>query len=60
MVRTILTKIWKIWADALGAKADEYNNRHSDYVAIVRTVILLIYIITNLTIIMGIIKHWKD
>lgn len=51
---------WRTWADALGAKADEKDNKHSDNVAIIRTVILLTYLITNGFIIAGVIKHWDN
>jgi hypothetical protein len=50
--------IWKIWADAIGVKADENDNHYSDKVTIVRTVIIIIYLITNIAILTNIIKHW--
>jgi len=53
----MLFKLWRIWAKALGEKAYE-NDKEADYVAIVRTVIVLVYIITNLFIVTNIIKNW--
>ena len=58
ILRNVLVNIWKIWADALGIKADENDNKHSDRVAIVRTMIVLVYLITNIFIVANIIKHW--
>jgi hypothetical protein len=50
--------MWRIWARALGDKA--YNSKkHSDQVAIVRTVIFLSYLTTNAFIIAGVIRHWN-
>jgi hypothetical protein len=54
-----MKNIWRIWAKALGEKASQ-NNKEADKVAIVRTVIVVIYIVTNLFIVAGIIKHWND
>ena len=50
--------MWRIWAKALGEKASE-NDREADKVAIVRTIILMIYVITNFVIIAGVIRHWS-
>ncbi len=48
---------WRIWAKSLGEKIGE-TDEEADRVAIVRTVILMVYIITNLIIIANIIRHW--
>jgi hypothetical protein len=49
--------IWRIWAKSLGEKQGK-SDRESDLIAIVRTIILLCYIITNIFIIAGVIRHW--
>ena len=49
---------WKVWAKALGSKADEKNNRISDKVAFIRTLLILQAVITNLLIVLNIIKNW--
>ena len=49
--------LWRLWAKALGEKATD-DNSEADRVAIIRTGIISIYIITNLFIIAGIIRHW--
>ena len=55
--RTSLHKIWRLWAKALGEKATD-NDKESDHVALIRTLIVAVYIITNLFIVAGIIRHW--
>lgn len=49
--------LWKLWAKALGEKAHSSDNE-ADKVALVRTLIVLSYIITNCFIIAGVIRHW--
>jgi hypothetical protein len=53
-----MNNIWRIWAKALGEKSGKSDDE-SDKIAIIRTVIVLSYIITNLFIIAGVIKHWN-
>jgi len=50
--------MWRLWAKAIGEKASK-NDRESDHVAHIRTVIFLTYLITNLFIIAGVIRHWN-
>lgn len=50
-------KLWRIWAKALGEKAGATDNE-ADRVALVRTVIVGIYIITNFFIVAGVVRHW--
>jgi hypothetical protein len=50
---------WYIWSKALGEKPHE-DDELADKIAIVRTCIVLVYIITNLFIIAGIVKHWNS
>lgn len=51
--------MWRWWAKALGEKATK-NDRESDHIALIRTVIFGTYLITNLFIIAGVIRHWND
>lgn len=50
---------WRWWAKALGEKASKCD-RESDHIAIIRTVIFGTYLITNLFIIAGVVRHWND
>ena len=54
-----MKNVWRIWAKALGEKASPCD-KESDIVAGVRTLIVFVYIITNLVIMSGIIHHWND
>lgn len=46
-----------MWAKALGEKSGNTDNE-ADRIALIRTIIVLTYIITNLFIIAGVIRHW--
>ena len=50
---------WRWWAKAIGEKASK-DDKESDVVAIIRTVIFLTYLITNVFIVSGVIRHWND
>ena len=54
-----MKKVWRLWAKALGQKAGK-NDTESDNVAIIRSVIFLSYLLTNLFIIAGVLRHWND
>jgi hypothetical protein len=51
--------LWRWWAKALGEKACK-NDRESDRIAVIRTVIFATYLITNTFIIAGVIRHWNS
>ena len=51
--------LWRWWAKALGEKASKCD-RESDNIARIRTVIFVTYLITNIFIIAGVIRHWND
>ena len=51
--------IWKIWKYALGSFADDKTRDYDNVVAIVRTILLLTYLITIAFIISGVIRHWN-
>lgn len=54
---TRMRKAWALWAKALGEKAHN-DNATADKVAVIRTLIVLCYIITNMFIVAGVIRHW--
>ena len=57
MVRKAVS-MWRLWAKALGQK-EGITDREADIVAAVRTAIVALYIVTNLFIIAGILRHWN-
>ena len=54
-----MKQFWRLWAKALGEKASQDNNE-ADTVALIRTLIISVYVITNIFIIAGIVKHWNN
>jgi hypothetical protein len=51
--------VWRIWAKALGEKASKHDHE-ADKVALIRTLIFVSYLVTNVFIISGVIRHWDD
>lgn len=49
--------MWRLWAKALGEKAGK-TDKEADKIAIIRSAIVLTYIITNMFIVAGVIRHW--
>lgn len=54
-----MKSLWRYWAKAIGEKAGK-TNRESDVIAIIRTLIFMSYLITNIVIISGVVRHWND
>jgi hypothetical protein len=52
-----MKRIWRLWAKALGDKSGS-TDAEADRVALIRTAIVLTYIITNCFIVAGVIRHW--
>ena len=52
-------RLWRLWAKSLGEKATD-SDSESDIVAIIRTLILFSYLITNCFIIAGVIRHYDN
>ena len=49
--------LWYYWCKAIGDKAHT-DDEKADVVAIIRTIIVLSYITTNMFIIAGVVRHW--
>jgi hypothetical protein len=52
-----MKKFWRLWSKALGEKSGS-SDREADTISLIRTLIVLTYIITNLFIVAGVIRHW--
>ena len=50
---------WRLWAKSLGEKASK-DDREADNIAVIRTFIFITYLVTNLFIIAGVMRHWND
>jgi hypothetical protein len=53
----LMKQFWRLWAKALGEKSGTTNDE-SDRIACIRTVIVLSYVLTNIFIILGVVRHW--
>ena len=51
--------MWRLWAKALGEKTGK-NDKEADTIAIIRTIIFLTYLITNVAIVANAVRHWND
>ncbi len=51
--------LYKIWKYSLGSFSDDKTAPYDDYVAIVRTIIFVSYMVTNAFIISGVVRHWN-
>jgi hypothetical protein len=51
--------MWRVWAKSLGQKASKCD-KESDKIALVRTIIFTTYLVTNIFIVAGVIRHWND
>lgn len=54
-----MNQLWRLWCKALGEKATN-DDREADNVAYIRTFIFVTYLITNVCIVAGVIRHWND
>jgi hypothetical protein len=52
-----MRQLWRIWAKALGEKMGN-SDAEADQIALIRTLIVGCYIITNIFIVAGVIRHW--
>lgn len=50
--------MWRLWAKALGEKAGT-NNKEADKIALIRTILVLSALLTNIIIVAGVVKHWN-
>ena len=55
-----MIKVWRIWKYALGSFEDHKTAEYDNAVCIIRSFILLTYLVTNCFITAGVIRHWGD
>ena len=53
-----MQKIWQIWKYSLGSFSADKTAPYDNYVTSIRTVIFVSYMITNVFIVSGVIRHW--
>jgi hypothetical protein len=49
--------MWRLWAKALGEKTGK-SDEEADKIAVIRTLIVVGYLVTNIFIVAGVIRHW--
>ena len=54
-----MKRLWRVWAKALGEKHGR-TDREADIIASVRTLIFISYLVTNIFIVSGVIRHWNN
>ena len=54
-----MRNLLRIWKYALGSFSDDKTAPYDNYVAGIRTVIFVSYMVTNIFIISGVIRHWN-
>jgi len=50
---------WRLWAKSIGEKGSKCD-KESDHIAGIRTIIFTTYLITNVFIVAGVIRHWSN
>ena len=53
-------RLWKVWKYSLGSFSDERTSPYDNYIAIVRTIIFVSYMVTNAFIMGGVVRHWNN
>lgn len=55
-----MKRFWEIWKYSLGSFSDDKTKPYDNYVACVRTVIFVSYMLTNCAIVANAVRHWND
>ena len=55
-----MKKVWEVWKYAIGSFSDDKRAPYDNYVAGIRTIIFVSYMVTNAFIVSGVIRHWND
>ena len=54
-----MKKVWEVWKYAIGSFSDDKTAPYDNYVAGIRTIIFVSYMVTNAFIVSGVIRHWN-
>ncbi len=55
-----MKKILRIWKYSIGSFSDDKTEPYDNYVAAIRTLIFVSYMVTNTFIVSGVIRHWNN
>jgi hypothetical protein len=59
-MRSGMRRLWEIWKYALGSFSDDKTEPHDDFITIVRSLIFVSVLTTNIVIVSGVVRHWDD
>lgn len=57
-IKIKMRKFWTVWKYAVGSFSDERTKEHDNTVAIIRTTIVVVNVLTCLIIVANIIHNW--
>ena len=52
--------VLRTWKYTLGSFSDDKTEKYDNHVVVLRTIILLTYLVTNCFIVSGVIRHWNS
>ena len=55
-----MREILRIWKYSLGSFSDSKTEKYDNWIALVRTVIFVSYMVTNSFIVAGVVRHWNN
>jgi hypothetical protein len=55
-----MKEILRVWKYSLGSFSDSKTERYDNWIASIRTVIFVSYMVTNSFIVAGVVRHWDD
>ena len=55
-----MKKVWEIWKYSLGSFSDDKTAPYDNYVASIRTIIFVSYMVTNIAIVANAARHWDN
>ena len=55
-----MKKVWEIWKYSLGSFSDDKTAPYDNYVAGIRTLIIVSYMVTNVAIVANAVRHWDN
>ena len=55
-----MKKLWDVWKYSIGSFSDNKTAPYDNYVAVIRTIIFVSYMVTNIFIVSGVIRHWDS
>ena len=55
-----MRKILRIWKYSIGSFSDDKTEPYDNYVAAIRTLIFVSYMVTNAFIVSGVMRHWNN